>query len=202
MIDTVIFDVGNVLTHFGWKEFIKSFGYSEDICKRVGDATIESRYWKEYDRGVMTNDDIVNLFVSLDKGVEKEIRETMECFTGILTPAEHAIPWIEELKSRGLRVLFLSNFSDRAFKECREALGFLDHVDGGIFSYEVKLIKPDPAIYSTLIDKFSLIPENCVFIDDLEDNIAAGAAAGFETILFEEYEQARTELEQVLKYIG
>ena len=200
MIDTVIFDVGNVLTRFGWQDFIRSFGYSEDICKRVGDSTIESRYWKEYDRGVMTNDEIVNLFVSLDKGVEEQIRETMKCFTGILTPADYAIPWIQELKRRGLRVLFLSNFSKRAYEECADALGFLEYVDGGIFSYEVKLIKPDPAIYRCLTDRYALIPSNCVFIDDLEDNVAAGAAAGFQTILFEEYEQARAELEQVLKH--
>ena len=198
MIDTVIFDVGNVLTHFGWKDFIRSFGYSEDICKRIGDATIESRYWKEYDRGVMSNDDIVNLFVSLDPGIETEIRETMKCFTGILHPADYAIPWIEELKSRGLRVLFLSNFSDRAYRECIDALGFIDHVDGGIFSYRVGLIKPDPAIYQKLIETYALEKQNCVFIDDLEDNIAAADSIGFNTILFKEYPQARAELERLI----
>ncbi len=198
MIDTVVFDVGNVLTCFGWKDFIKSFGYSEDVTERIGKATIEGRYWNEYDRGVMTNDEIVNNFVSLDKGIENEIRTTMKCFTGILKPAEYAIPWIGELKNRGLRVLFLSNFSERAFNECQDALGFLDYVDGGIFSYRVGLIKPDPAIYRKLIETYALTPQNCVFIDDLKDNVAAASAIGFNTILFEEYNQARAELKQLL----
>jgi len=200
MIDTVIFDVGNVLTHFGWQDFIRSFGYDEDTCVRIGNATIESRYWKEYDRGVMDNDEIVNLFVSLEPELEEEIRQTMKCFTGILDPATYAVPWIEELKERGLQVLFLSNFSERAYNECREALGFLEYVDGGIFSYKVNLIKPDPAIYEKLAEDYGLVPENCIFIDDLKDNIAAADALGFNTILFEEYEQAHTELEQALKY--
>ncbi len=198
MIDTVVFDVGNVLTSFGWKDFIKSFGYSEDVTERIGKATIEGRYWNEYDRGVMTNDEIVNNFVSLDKDLENEIRTTMKCFTGILKPVDYAIPWIGELKNRGLRVLFLSNFSERAFNECQDALGFLDYVDGGIFSYRVGLIKPDPAIYRKLIETYALTPQNCVFIDDLKDNVAAASAIGFNTILFEEYNQARAELKQLL----
>ena len=198
MIKTVIFDVGNVLTEFGWKEFIRSFGYSEQICKRVGDATIESPYWKEYDRGVMQNDDIVNSFVSLDKGVENEIRETMADFRGILKPAEYAVSWIKELKSRGLQVLFLSNFSERAFNECKDALGFLDHVDGGIFSYTVNLIKPDPEIYKCLLDKYDLIPSECVFIDDLAENISAAADLGIKTILFTDKDSASLELESLL----
>lgn len=198
MIKTVIFDVGNVLTEFGWKEFIRSFGYSEDICKRVGDATIESPYWKEYDRGVMNNDDIVNSFVSLDKELEKEIRETMADFKGILKPSEYAVPWIEDLKSRGLQVLFLSNFSERAFKECQDALGFLDHVDGGIFSYTVKLIKPDPEIYKCILDRYDLDPAECVFIDDLDENISAAAALGIHTILFKDKDSASSELDFLL----
>lgn len=198
MIDTVIFDVGNVLTRFGWQEFIRSFGYAEDICVRVGNATIESPYWKEYDRGVMSNDEIVNSFISLDKGVEKEIRETMENFEGILTPADYAIPWIESLKSMGLRVLFLSNFSERACNECRDALGFLDHVDGGIFSYRVKLIKPDPAIYKCIVDTYGLVPDRCVFIDDLEENIKAAGDYGMHTILFRDYETAKEKLRSLL----
>lgn len=198
MIKTVIFDVGNVLTEFGWKEFIRSFGYSEDICKRVGDATIESPYWKEYDRGVMNNDDIVNSFVSLDKELEKEIRETMADFKGILKPAEYAVPWIEDLKSRGLQVLFLSNFSERAFNECQDALGFLDHVDGGIFSYTVKLIKPDPEIYKCILDRYDLDPAECVFIDDLDENISAAATLGIHTILFKDKDSASSELDFLL----
>ncbi len=198
MIDTVIFDVGNVLTRFGWQDFIRSFGYDEDICVRVGNATIESPYWKEYDRGVMSNDEIVNSFVSLDKGVEKEIRETMRDFKGILTPADYAIPWIKALKERGLQVLFLSNFSERTYEECRDALGFLDYVDGGIFSYRVKLIKPDPAIYKCIADTYALVPDRCVFVDDLLENVKAAEDYGFHTVLFKDYKTASLTLDRLL----
>ncbi len=198
MIDTVIFDVGNVLTHFAWQEFIRSFGYSEDICKRIGSATVGSPYWKEYDRGVMSDDEIVSSFVSCDPGVEKEIREVMHDLHGIVTPADYAKEWIGALKSKGLRVLYLSNFSLKAFNECRDALDFIPYTDGGIFSYSVRLIKPDPAIYRCLIEKYDLSPEHCVFIDDLEENIEAAASLGFQTILFDDYGSVAERLDNMI----
>lgn len=196
MIDTVVFDVGNVLTYFAWKDFLRSFGFSEDVYKRVGDATVEGRYWNEYDRGVMSDEEIVDAFVSLDPGVEKEIRLSMSDLKGIVTAADYAIDWIKDLKSKGLQVLFLSNFSRKAFTECADALTFLPYTDGGVFSYTVGLIKPDPAIYRCLCDRYSLTPSSCVFIDDLEDNLKAAESLGFNTILFDNYENAKKKVKR------
>ncbi|MBP9995954.1 MAG: HAD family phosphatase [Lachnospiraceae bacterium] len=199
MISTVIFDIGNVLTAFGWREFIKSFGYSEDICKRIGDATIENEDWAEFDRGVLSNEQMQQLFYENDPEIVPQIKETMQCFTGILKPCDYAIPWIRELKSKGLKVLFLSNFSDRAFNECQDALSFLPYVDGGIFSYRVKLIKPDVRIYERIVDEYNLIPNQCVFIDDLAENCEAARTLGINTIQFMGYEDAKEKLDKLLQ---
>lgn len=199
MISTVIFDIGNVLTAFGWRDFIKSFGYSEDICKRIGDATIENEDWAEFDRGVLSNEQMQQLFYENDPEIVPQIKETMQCFTGILKPCDYAIPWIRELKSKGLKVLFLSNFSDRAFNECQDALSFLPYVDGGIFSYRVKLIKPDLRIYERIVDEYNLIPNQCVFIDDLAENCEAARTLGINTIQFMGYEDAKEKLDKLLQ---
>ena len=198
MIKTVIFDVGNVLTDFGWQDFIKSFGYSEDVTARLGEVTIESRFWKEYDRGVMSNDEIVRSFISLAPDLEEEIRNINKCLTGILKPADYAIDWIKEQKAKGLQVLFLSNFSEKCFRECQDALGFLEYMDGGIFSYTVKLIKPEPEIYGRLLDTYGLKACECVFIDDLEANIKTAEELGFHTVLFKDHIQASEELDRLI----
>ncbi len=199
MISTVIFDIGNVLTAFGWRDFIKSFGYSEDICKRIGNATIENEDWAEFDRGVLSNEQIQQMFYENDPEIVPQIKETMQCFTGILKPCDYAIPWIRELKSKGLKVLFLSNFSDRAFNECQDALSFLPYVDGGIFSYRVKLIKPDVRIYERIVDEYNLIPNQCVFIDDLAENCEAARTLGINAIQFMGYEDAKEKLDKLLQ---
>ena len=50
MIRTVIFDIGNVLTVFGWKNFIHSFGFPPETEERVGKATVDNPFWHEFDR--------------------------------------------------------------------------------------------------------------------------------------------------------
>ena len=92
--------------------------------------------------------------------MEKEIRQIYENLHGILTKADYAIPWIKELKAKGYQVLVLSNFSSKVARENPDALEFLEYVDGGILSYQDGVIKPDPAIYRLLLDRYSLNPRN------------------------------------------
>lgn len=197
MINTVIFDIGNVLTGFAWKEFFGKFGYSEEILKRIFKATVESGVWSEYDRDAMTREEIMDAFIANDPEIEKELRESLEDINGILVRYDYAIPWIEELKAKGYQVLVLSNFAGRAIEECKDALDFLEHVDGGILSYQHKVVKPEPEIYQLIIDEYNLEPEKCVFLDDTEKNLWAAEKFGFHTIHFKSREQALLEMEKL-----
>lgn len=194
MIRTIVFDIGNVLAGFKWQEYFRSFGYPEEIYRRLAKATVESSAWQEHDRGALTDDEILELFVENDPGIEKEIRETLGNINGMLTRFDYAVPWIEELKGKGYRVLVLSNFAKKAYTDCREVLDFLDHVDGGILSYEDKVVKPEPEIYRLLIDRYGLKPEECVFLDDTEKNLVTAREFGMHTVLFKNKEQAVEEL--------
>ena len=131
MIKTVIFDIGNVLAGFAWEEYFRSFGYSEETFQRLAKATVESRSWQEHDRGALSDEEIMDLFIKNDPGIEKELRETLDNIDGMLVRYDYAIPWIQELKEKGYQVLVLSNFAHKAYEDCRDVLDFLDYVDGG-----------------------------------------------------------------------
>ena len=77
MITTIIFDIGNVLADFTWEAHYRSFGYSEEILERLANATVKNPLWNEYDRGVMSDEEIVQSFIERDPGIEKEIREAL-----------------------------------------------------------------------------------------------------------------------------
>ena len=66
MIRTIIFDIGNVLAGFKWEEFYRSFGYPEETYRRLVKATVGSSAWQEHDRGALTDDEILELFVEDD----------------------------------------------------------------------------------------------------------------------------------------
>ena len=198
MIKTVIFDIGNVLTDFSWREMYVEKGISGETFERVANATVQGPYWCELDRGVMSFDEVMEKFISLDLEMEAEIRRVLADTHGIVTGRCYAVPWVIELKRRGLKVYVLSNFSEKIWKDCREALEFYEYTDGGIISYKEYLIKPNAEIYSLLLKRYGLNADECVFIDDLKENIEAAKALGIHGIVFETYEQAVRDLNELI----
>ena len=197
MIRTVIFDIGNVLTVFGWKNFIHSFGFPPETEERVGKATVDNPFWHEFDRGFLSDDEMLAGFINNDPTVEKEIRQIFVSLHGIVTRADYAIPWIQKLKSAGYQVLVLSNFSDKVKRDNEDAMDFLQYVDGGILSFQDKLIKPMPEIYHLILDRYHLTPRKCVFMDDTQPNVDAARAIGIHAFRFENQAQAREELKKL-----
>ncbi|MCI8947077.1 MAG: HAD family phosphatase [Lachnospiraceae bacterium] len=197
MIKNIVFDIGNVLTYYTWESHIHSFGFSEAVRERVIRATVKSEAWNEFDRGVLNDEEVIGLLVQNDPGVEKEIRRMMENVGGLVSKADYAIPWIQELKGKGYHVYYLSNFSFKAEKECSHALDFMPYMDGGILSCKEKLIKPQPEIYARLLEIYDLIADECVFLDDLDVNVRAAKAAGLHGILFTTREAALRELAEL-----
>lgn len=195
MIKTVIFDIGNVLVDFCWEAYFKGLGFSEKMTARLGAATVNSDDWPEFDRGVLTEQEMVNRFVENDPEIEKEIRRALENVKGIIRLRDYAVSWIRGLKKSGYQVLVLSNFYRKVEMECAEEMVFLKETDGGILSYQEKLIKPMPAIYWTLLNRYGLRPEESVFIDDSPVNIEAAKSLGIYGIVFENRQQVLRELE-------
>ena len=77
-------------------------------------------------------------------------------------------------------------------------LDFVPYMDGGVFSYHEKVIKPQPEIFHILMERYGLVASECVFMDDLEKNVNAARAEGMAGIVFESKEQAT----EMLKGLG
>lgn len=182
MIKTVIFDIGNVLADFSWEPFFRSFGFSEEVFRKLVQATVKSPAWNELDRGALSTEEIIDSFIANDPSVEREIRLIFEDLNAMVTKRDYAVTWMKHLKAEGYQVLYLSNFGEITRAHCQDALEFMPYTDGGIMSYEVKQIKPDQAIYQALIAKYDLKPEECVFVDDLLMNVEAARALGFKGV--------------------
>lgn len=197
-INTVIFDIGGVLVDFGRQHFFEQFGHSPEKCMRLYESTVRSPYWKEFDLGVLADEEVIDLFAAYAPEYETEIREAMKNVHGVVRRMDAAIPWIREVQASGRKALYLSNYSMKVARDNEDAMDFLPYLDGGILSCDYHVIKPDPAFYRILIDKYDLDPARCVFLDDLEDNIAAAKELGINTILVRDHEQAAADLKWML----
>lgn len=194
MIDTIIFDVGMVLADFCWREYLESFLYPEDVTERIANAMFLSKDWIEFDRGALSDKEILEHFISNAPGCEKEINEVFKAIKGVVKPYEYSLPWIKELKKKGYKIYILSNFSKKVFEETKEIMDFLPAVDGAIFSYEVALVKPEREIYEALIQKYGIVPECAVFLDDSAANAEGARNIGMAGIHFRTKEEAEKEL--------
>ena len=197
MIHTVIFDIGNVLMKFDYMPYIKRLLGDDDVIYRVNGAIWRSGYWNEMDRG-RDAEEIIPLMLAEEPEYREEILLTLEKVDQCMIRQEYSIPWIQELKNRGYQVLFLSNYSHFLREKKPEVLDFIPYMDGGVFSCDVHLVKPDQEIYRAISEKYALKPEECVFLDDNMANIQSAKMYGFHTILFTDYRSAREKLENAL----
>lgn len=194
MIRNIVFDIGNVLTDYRWKGFLQDKGFDEAMVERIADASVRNPLWNEFDRGEWGDDKLLQEFIRQDPEIEEELHRAYDNIHGMVTGRAYAVPWVQELKEKGYRVYYLSNFSQKAHIECADALNFLPYTDGGILSYLEKVIKPYPEIYERLLSRYGLQAEECVFLDDLVANVDAARRLGFHGIVFQTKEQAEREL--------
>ena len=197
MIRNIVFDIGNVLTDFRWEGFLQDKGFSKEMIKRIAKASVLSPQWSEFDRGSLSDEELMDLFIANDPEIAQEFHEAFDDIRGMVTPRDYACPWVRTLKEQGLGVYYLSNFSHKAEVQCPEAIDFLPLMDGGILSYLERLVKPDPKIYELLLARYELKAEECVFIDDTPANVEAAVKMGFTGIVFHSREQVAEELKKL-----
>lgn len=197
MIKNIIFDIGNVLTDFRWRDFLRDKGFDEDMIDRIAKASVENPLWKEFDRGELAGEELMQAFVDADPGIEEELHKAYDNIHGMVSIRDYAISWVQELKAKGYKVWYLSNFSEKTEIECADSIAFIPYMDGGILSWKDKLIKPDPKIYQLMLERFGLVAQESVFIDDLPENVQGAINEGIHGIVFETREQVLEDLKKL-----
>lgn len=198
MIKNIIFDVGKVLVSYEPEAYMQSLGFDAETRKRIHTAVFENPLWDESDQGLRTTEEFLKAFTANAPELADEIRLVHTTVGGTIELLPYALEWITDLKERGYSVYILSNYSENMLNQTRDKLKFLPLVDGAVFSYALKLLKPDAAIYDYICDTFRLKPEESVFIDDRPENIEGAEKKGIHGIVFCSYEQGKNELEKLL----
>ena len=132
MIKNVIFDIGNVLLDFCWKDHIARFGFQGEKADRIAQAMMLGPIWPKLDLGLESDEDILEQFVAHTPELEQEIRLVFSDLSTIVREYEGSVDWIESLKARGYHTYYLSNYGERIRREASKELSFLSHMDGGI----------------------------------------------------------------------
>lgn len=148
-------------------------------------------------RGALSDEELLTGFIRKAPAYEAQIRNFWEHVDRAIYPFPYVGEWMRTLKDKGYRLYILSNYGAWTYAKTKDqSLGFLKDVDGALFSFEVKQIKPEPEIYHSLLERFHLRAEECVFLDDRQNNVDGAIACGISAIRFTGYEDARQKLKE------
>jgi FMN phosphatase YigB (HAD superfamily) len=198
MIKNIVFDLGNVLLSFKPSGFLDKMGYSSEEKKIILNDIFLSQEWMDIDKGEITTPEAIELISSKSSLKKDKIEAIFDSRIKILHPVERNIKILPALIKRGYRLYFLSNFPDDLFDEVYFGNSFFSNFSGGIISARVKAAKPGKKIFEIFLEKYSLLPGECLFIDDIEINVLTAKTVGMKAIWFYDPLDLKTLIEKEL----
>ena len=179
----IIFDLGNVLFKFHPEEFLSYF-FDTKTMEDLMIIIFCSDEWLELDLGNLTMQEVIDIFSKRNPQYEKEITFVLNNWSSMLIPIEKNVRILKKLKEMGYPLYILSNFHKKTFEEMKKKHDFLDLFDGGIVSAYEHIIKPDERIYKLILERYHLKAEECLFIDDVLDNVLGARSVGMHAYHF------------------
>jgi putative hydrolase of the HAD superfamily len=186
-----------VLLEFQPKDYLYKKYSDSNLADELYPIIFESSEWLDLDRGTITNQEAIKIFSARNTAHEHHIKDIMEDWHNILTPIEGTVNLLKRLKQNGHKIILLSNFHLEAFNFVYEKYSFFKLADELVISSKINLLKPHREIYEHMLNKLSLKPEECIFIDDTLANIKGAAKLGINIVLFKNPSQLETELEKM-----
>lgn len=205
----VVFDFGAVL--FTWRpidlvtECFPDRAPTPALAGHLAHEVFGHPDWQAFDRGTASMDEVIERTVAR-LGLDRQALTQLVGEIGErLVPMPDSIALLTRLHAlraqqqaqggQPLKLYFLSNMPVPYARTLERLHAFLKAFDGGIFSGDVLLIKPEPAIYQLLQSRYVLEPAKTVFIDDLLGNIEAAQAQGWHGIHFKNAQQVTQALQ-------
>ena len=199
MINTIVFDLGKVLVDFKWEDIYRKYFNDEEFNKVAKATILHENIWKHLDKNDISYQEVMNKIKDLEPILFPKIELAIQEMYDTLIPYDYSYNWLKKLNDDGYNIYLLSNFGEIPYLKSKEKFTFMEFVLGQVISYEIKEIKPDSKIYQYLLDKYNIVSDNAVFIDDVLENIEAANKLGFKTILFDNYNNASNKLDTLLK---
>jgi len=197
MLTHLVLDIGNVLSEWSPDLLIASAFADPAERERAHQATIAHPDWLELDKGAMTVNEAARRATERSGLDPVEVKRVYANLPASLVAIEQTHAAVRRLHAQGVPMLVLSNMQHACWDWLRANHEIYALFEGCVISAEVGLIKPDPAIYRHLTERFSLQPSDCLFVDDMAVNVEAARAAGWQSERLSERSEGGAVLERL-----
>lgn len=198
MTPIVVFDLGKVLVDFDYSIAAKKIAArSAKHIENLHDILGGSPVLLQLESGLITRE---QFFSEIQKmtGFSGTAEEFSSYFADIFMPIEPMVELHAGLRKKNVPTYIFSNTNDIAVEHIRRRYPFFSHFDGYILSYEIGAMKPKAKIYEALEKMSGRRGADIFYIDDRLENVEAGAARGWQTVLHETFKKTRAALEKFL----
>ena len=184
MIRNIVFDMGGVLREWNPAQFMRTLGIPQEDRALLMQEIYASVEWPLQDIGLLSEEDT---FERVKERIPERLHETAEKLILHWEDYSEPIPGmadvIRQLKENGYGIWLLSNASRRHGQYWGKIPGS-EYFDGLVISAFEGALKPDLKMYYTLLNRFGLKAEECVFTDDMPVNVAGALAVGMDGFVF------------------
>ena len=190
MIKNIILDVGGIL-------FDDSKKNIEYVLNKKCDLIYQKAYgtgFKECLLGYKTVQEHINNLYNTPDFKDISYILSKENLSITYPVMSKNLEYIKKLKAMGYKIYLLTNITEDSYNYINNVINIEAVFDGGIYSYQEHVIKPNPIIYNLLIDRFKLNKEETIFFDDKEKNIIAAHNAGIRGIVFNSIDDIKNNL--------
>ena len=193
-IEAVLLDLGNVLVfHDDAKLFgrIAAHGALTPDAVRAALAPL----WRRFHLGELAGAALRDAVCGIAGRALSE-RDFLELWNCHFRVHDEVLPLVERLVGR-VKLLLLSNTEAFHFAHVRPQLAILERFDSWVLSHEVRLAKPDPAIFHEALRRAGTRPERTAYFDDLPRYVDAACALGIEARVFSDAPRFQADLDDL-----
>ena len=199
MIRNVVFDLGRVIYTYQPREDLLQLGFDEERADLFMARVYDSPIWLEGDRGTYMIHELVEKLSADFPDMAEDFCHVLddEWHNRVINIMPESLEFFYDVKQRGFDIYILSNFPEPYFSRCRARDAFFDETKGIVVSAHEKLIKPDPAIFRCLLERYGLEPKESLFIDDVALNTATAKTLGIRAIQFKGIEDCKRKFMEI-----
>lgn len=183
MIFDVIFDVGGVLLDWDPRHLYRKV-LDDDAMERFLAEVCTWEWHHRHDAGVPFAESILARCAEFPEHADLIVLWEARYLEMVGGEIPGTVDVLRELHAAGHRLLALSNMPSEVWPRLVEAFDWFSLFDGAVVSGDERLVKPDPAIFRVLVERFDVEPSTTTFVDDRVENVEAAAALGFDAVLF------------------
>ncbi|HEV5085766.1 TPA: HAD family phosphatase [Streptococcus pneumoniae] len=193
----IIFDLGNVLIEWNKEKILSKICKNDLEYNLFNKFVFQSNLWIDLDNGKISLEFLENQLIDeMGHQYQDQIHELVWNWFNYVDLYDEVYELIKQLKKKNFQIYVLSNTSSIFHILLDSVLSKVSSVlDGYVISCEVKMMKPQKEIYLSLVNKYQLDIKNCIFLDDLEENVEAARTLGIKAFQIKE----RKEISNILK---